>query len=78
MTLTLTNIPSDVERAIRQRAQAEGRTPDEVALRLLIEATTVGQASPTDFSDIAGTWVADPEVEKALRDQDHVDPDLWR
>jgi hypothetical protein len=77
MTLTLTNIPSDVESALRRRAQEEGRTLDEVVLRLLIEAADVRPVTPSDFNDIAGTWISDPDVEAALAAQDRIDPGLW-
>lgn len=78
MTLTLTNIPSDVESALRRRAQEEGRTLDEVVWRLLIEAANVRPVASSDFGDIAGTWISDPDVEAALADQDRIDPALWR
>jgi hypothetical protein len=31
-----------------------------------------------DLSDLAGTWVDDPAFDQAIRDQDQVDPDLWK
>ena len=31
-----------------------------------------------DLSDLAGTWVEDPAFDQAIRDQDVVDPDLWK
>ncbi len=31
-----------------------------------------------DLSDLAGTWVEDPAFDEAIRDQDVVDPDLWK
>ena len=78
MTLTLSNIPNEVERELRRRAQAEGRSVDELAARLLIDAVGARPVGASDFGDIAGTWIADPQVEEALRDQDRIDPDLWR
>lgn len=31
-----------------------------------------------DLGDLAGTWVDDPEFDKALAEMDKVDPDQWR
>ena len=31
-----------------------------------------------DLGDIAGTWVEDPAFDDVMRDQDRVDPDLWK
>jgi hypothetical protein len=31
-----------------------------------------------DLGEIAGSWVRDREVDRALDDQRKVDPDLWR
>ena len=31
-----------------------------------------------DLSDIAGTWVEDPEFDKAMAEQDQIDPEMWR
>ncbi len=31
-----------------------------------------------DLSDVAGTWIEDPEVDWALEEQRKIDPALWR
>ena len=31
-----------------------------------------------DLSGIAGSWVEDPEFDRAIEDQDRIDEDLWR
>jgi hypothetical protein len=31
-----------------------------------------------DLDDLAGTWVHDAAFDKALRDMDRIDPELWR
>jgi len=79
MTLTLTQVPEDVDDALRLRAQTQGKSVDEVALDL-IRAGLAITTSPKrrDLSEFAGTWVSDPEVEAALRDQDRIDPEMWR
>ena len=79
MTLTLPNLPRELDDALRRRAEAEMKPLDQVAIDALraglgLDAT----AKKRDLSDIAGTWIHDPEVEAALRDQDTIDPDLWK
>jgi hypothetical protein len=31
-----------------------------------------------NLSDLAGTWLEDPTFNQAIRDQDVIDPDLWK
>ena len=31
-----------------------------------------------DLDDLAGTWVDDPEFDRAIEAMDQVDPELWR
>jgi plasmid stability protein len=79
MTLTLTQVPKEVDDALRLRAQSQGKSVDEVVLEV-IRAGLAVTASPKlrDLSEFAGTWVSDPEVDAALKDQDRVDPEMWR
>jgi plasmid stability protein len=79
MTLTLTHVPKDLDDALRLRAQALGKTVDDVILEV-IRAGLAITALPKrwDLSEFAGTWVSDPDVEAAIKDQDRIDPELWR
>ena len=80
MTLTLQDIPNELDAVLRRRAAAEGKTVDQIALDALKAGLGVGTTASKriDLSDVAGTWVEDPEVDAALRDQDRVDPEMWR
>ncbi|HWB54797.1 MAG TPA: hypothetical protein VG722_11415 [Tepidisphaeraceae bacterium] len=78
--LTLENIPEEVESALQAKARAEGKTINDVAVEALAAAAGVS-VSPTkkrDLSDIAGTWVEDPEFDKIMREQDRIDPEMWK
>jgi plasmid stability protein len=79
MTLTLPHVPKEVDEALRLRAQAEGKSVDEVVLEI-IRAGLAITAAPRqrDLAEFAGSWVSDPVVEATLKDQDRVDPELWR
>ena len=80
MQYTLRNIPPEVDRRLRERARAQRKSLNEAALKALAEALGVsGRATRRrDLSGIAGTWRADPDVERALSDQHRVDRKLWK
>lgn len=52
--------------------------------KVAVEALEVAmgiQAAPhkgIDVSGIAGSWVEDPAFDEAIRDQDRIDPDMWK
>ena len=80
MQYTIRGIPPDVDRAIRERARAAGKSLNEAAVDALAEGAGVAGAprKRRDLGDIAGTWRPEKAVEAALADQDRVDEDLWR
>ncbi len=80
MQYTLRNIPPQLDKALRQRAQLEKKSLNQVAIEALMRAFAMaGQpVKQRDLSDIAGTWVDDPKIDDALSDQRRIDPDLWR
>jgi hypothetical protein len=79
MTLTIRDIPAPLEQALRERARAEGKTIDQVALDAISAAVGVTSAiRKRDLSDIAGTWVEDPQFDQIMREQDRIDPQMWK
>lgn len=79
MQYTLRKVPAPVDRALRERARRDGQSLNTVALEALRSALGV-EAETTrkrDLGDVAGTWVADRAVDRALTDQRKVDEDLW-
>ena len=80
MQYTIRGIPAEIDKALRRRARASGKSLNEVAVEALREGAGVA-ATPRkrrDLSDIVGTWKPDKELEEALADQDRVDEDLWK
>jgi hypothetical protein len=80
MQYTLREIPPTLDSELRQRAKAEGKSLNTVAIEALIRGTGLGD-SPVrlrDLSDIVGTWHEDPEFDQAIADQDRVDEEMWR
>ena len=80
MQYTLRNIPAALDKVIRGRARAEGKSINEVAVEALVQGLGLGRESVVrrDLGDIAGTWMKDKAVEEALAAQDRVDQDLWK
>jgi hypothetical protein len=76
---TIRRVPPAVDRALRERARRIGRSLNEVAVQALTQGA--GQAADVVYADLDGffgSWVADPEVDRALADQRRVDKDLWK
>jgi hypothetical protein len=82
MQYTLRNIPKKVDQALRRRAKQQRRSLNDV----LVEALSIGAGiTPNgrepvkyrDLSDIAGSWVEDPEFDKIMAELDQVDPRDW-
>jgi hypothetical protein len=80
MQYTIRGIPPAVDRALRARARAAGKSLNEVAVDALAHGAGVDgrRRKRRDLGDVAGTWRTDRAVESALAAQDAVDEDLWR
>ncbi|OED44817.1 hypothetical protein AB833_00590 [Chromatiales bacterium (ex Bugula neritina AB1)] len=79
MQYTLRNVPADLDKILRERARREGRSLNEVALEALRrDAGLLGeQPKRRDLSSFSGTWIEDPEIDKALADQRTIDEHMW-
>ena len=80
MQYTVRKVPAALDKAIRGKARAEGKSMNEIAVAALVQGLGMnGESIPRrDLSDIAGTWTKDKAVEEALAAQDRVDADLWK
>jgi hypothetical protein len=78
MTLVLRDIPHELEQALRDKAQAQGKTAEQVAIETLATAVSVKPARKSDFSKVVGTWVDDPVFDELRREHEQIDPDLWK
>jgi hypothetical protein len=80
MQYTIRGIPEAIDAAVRERARAEDKSLNEVAVEALAEGLGLGESDVVrrDLSDVAGTWKKDAALEGALADQDRVDEDLWK
>ncbi len=80
MQYTIRGIPPAVDEAIRERARAEGKSINEIAVAALADGLGLGAEDivQRDLSDVAGTWVEEAAVNAAIAAQDRVDESLWK
>jgi hypothetical protein len=79
MQYTLRGIPKLLDHTLRERARQEGKSLNEVAVQALERGSGL-EGEPIkrrDLRDLAGRWREDPEFDRAIADQDRVDPELW-
>jgi hypothetical protein len=77
---TIRGISSPIDAKIRERAAKEGKSLNEMVLEVLKSGLGIGdvQVRYNDLDDLAGTWVSDPEFDRAIVEMDRVDPELWK
>ena len=80
MQYTVRGIPAALDKAMRQRARAQGKSLNALAIETLAEGVGIYEArrERRDLSDIVGTWRKDAAVEAALAAQDEIDEHLWK
>jgi hypothetical protein len=80
MQYTIRNIPDVLDEILRRYAREQGKSLNEVTIEALVRGTGLGEnrLRQRDLSGIAETWRKDPAFDRALAEQDRVDPDLWK
>ena len=80
MRYTLRNIPTDLDRALRERARREGRSLNDVAIAAMAASLGLGdgKARFRDLGDIRSSGNRSSGVDEAVDTQRRIDPDLWR
>ena len=77
---TIRRVSERLDDELRRRARREGRSLNTVAMAALLAGVGFSEEEIEfhDLDDLAGTWVPDPEFDKALEAQDRVDEAMWR
>ncbi len=77
---TLRGISERIDATLRERARKEGKSLNSVAVEALQRGlgTDGEDIIYHDLDDLAGTWVNDPEFDKAVEEMDQVDEELWK
>ena len=80
MTYTLENVPDELDRALRARAAAERKTPEQAILDALARDLGVDSVSEKkrDLSDIAGKCSIDDETRAVFQELRRIDPEMWK
>jgi plasmid stability protein len=83
--ITLRNLPPELTRIIRRRAQESGASINKTVITALEESLLRKTGKPRrrkyrDLSVLAGSWsrARATEFERALAEQRHIDPELWK
>jgi hypothetical protein len=78
VTLSLRNLPPEVEKAIEETSRREGVSLNKATIRLL-ESSLKKPATNSDFEQFCGVWSAEEanQFDSALREMRKVDPLDW-
>jgi hypothetical protein len=77
---TIRSIPERVDRELRKRAKAEGKSLNAVVLQVLEEAAVAPDRPKRNenLRKFFGTWVEDPAFDEAMKDFEKIDEELWK
>jgi plasmid stability protein len=77
---TIRNVPADVDRELRRRAKQLGKSFNQIALEALVAGAGLRLHPKRDLTGIAGSMTDEEgaELEREVRLQRQIDPDLWR
>ena len=77
---TIRSVPAEVDRVLRRRARAAGKSLNSVVLEILSSQAdhAPGPRLYHDLDHLAGTWVEDPEFDRIIEEQRQIDPELWQ
>ena len=78
MTISLRNLPPEVQKAIEETSRREGISLNKATIRLL-EASIRKPAKNNDFDEFLGGWSPEEadQFDTALRQMRHIDPVDW-
>lgn len=80
MECVIGDIPDDLDKALRAKACAEGKSIAQAAVDALRQGLSL--ASPVvrkrDLSDLCGASEVDPAIDRALEEFERVDAEQWK
>ena len=77
---TIRGISGRLDKRLRERAAKERKSLNQTVLEALKAGIglTENPVRYRDLDDLAGTWVNDPEFDRAIEGMDRIDPELWK
>lgn len=77
---TIRGVPESLDERLRRNSVREGASLNEAVLAALRRGAG-GEVAPVRYDDLdhlAGTWIKDPEFDRAIASMDRIDEDLWK
>jgi plasmid stability protein len=77
---TVRNVPPSLDRALRRKAAEQGASLNAIVLAALAREAGMGEEVTVhgDLDALIGSWVEDPAVDEALREQRKVHARDWQ
>ena len=77
---TIRNVPEALDRELRERAKRKGISLNDAAVEAIKRGLGLTDTDVVyeDLDDLIGSWKADDEFDRAIKDQDDIDIDAWR
>ena len=77
---TIRQIPPALDGRLREMSKAENVSLNALVVKLLLDATGLSDepAVHHDLDELSGTWVDDPEFDKAMLAFESIDEDMWK
>lgn len=77
---TIRGISDRLDRALRKRAESEGKSMNTVLVESLHQAAdqTAEPLEYHDLDDLIGQWGEDPDFDRCLAEQNRVDVEIWK
>lgn len=77
---TLRQVPTHVDRSLRQKSKQSRKSLNEAAVEALAKGLGLADEKIRfhDLDALAGSWQEDAAFDAAIRAQDQVDPRLWK
>ncbi len=77
---TIRNLEPKVDQRLRQKALETNRSLNEVVLEAVSRGIGLAEQRVVyhDLDLLAGSWKEDQKCEQAIREQDQIDPQMWK
>ncbi len=77
---TVRAVPTKLDKALRRKATKEGKSINTVILESLEHGLGMADEKPLhhDLDAFFGRWQKDEKFDKAIKDFDRIDEELWR
>jgi len=74
------SVPLAVDSVLRDRAKQEGKSLNVVAIEAMERGLGLAESVRkfTDLDHLIGTWEEDPEFDRAMKDFERIDEDMWK